>query len=627
MSRGSATSHARAGTSSPDAQQTLREVFGFESFRGCQGEVVDALVAGENALVLMPTGGGKSLCYQVPALVRPGTGVVVSPLIALMRDQVEALKAFGVRAEVLNSSLSPEEQRRVEAAFAAGALDLLYVAPERLMQPRTLELFGRAPLALLAIDEAHCVSQWGHDFRPEYLQLGRLAETFPGIPRIALTATADTRTRGEIARRLFPDDCRRFIASFDRPNIRYRVRPRANARRQLVEFIGREHRGESGIVYCLSRKRVEQVAEWLCAEGFEALPYHAGLDPERRRAHQDRFIREDGLIVVATVAFGMGIDKPDVRFVAHLDLPRSIEGYYQETGRAGRDSLPADAWLVYGLDDVYRLRQMLADSELPEERRLIERQRLDALLAYCEHAGCRRPPLLGYFGEDHPGDCGRCDNCLSPPELSDATREAQMALSCVYRTGQRFGAGHLVDVLRGRENDRVRRLGHDRLQVFGLGEDRPAAFWHSLIRQLLAAGLLAADPEGHGGLRLDAQARPVLRGEETFAMRREPAREKARRPAAASKTVELDGPAREAFEALRELRLSLAREAGVPPYVIFHDTTLLAMVAAAPRSLAELAEVHGVGRHKLEKYGQAFLDRLLELDASGVSSTTPGSAN
>ncbi|MFO7763965.1 MAG: DNA helicase RecQ [Wenzhouxiangellaceae bacterium] len=599
--------------STDQPERVLREVFGYAGFRGCQRAIVDAVVAGRNALVLMPTGGGKSLCYQIPALVRSGTGVVVSPLIALMRDQVEALKAFGVKAEVLNSSLPPAEQQRVEQALNAGQVDLLYVAPERLMQPRMLSRLKQAEIALLAIDEAHCVSQWGHDFRPEYLQLGALVEHFPGVPRIALTATADTRTRDEIADSLFADGCEKFIDSFDRPNIRYRVQPRHNAKTQLVDFIRTEHAGESGIVYCLSRKRSEQVAGWLNAEGFTALPYHAGLEGDQRRAHQDRFIREEGLIVVATVAFGMGIDKPDVRFVAHMDLPRSIEAYYQETGRAGRDGLPADAWMVYGMEDVYRLRQMLAESGLSDERQRIERQRLEALLGYCEQSECRRPALLGYFGEAHAGGCGNCDNCLEPPQRIDATEPARMALSCVYRTGQRFGAGHLVDVLRGKASERISGLGHDRLSTFGIGAEQPAAFWHSLVRQLLAAGKLAADPDGHGGLRLDPSARDLLRGDDAFRMRQDPVRKPPGKRRTARKAVELSTADQQAFDSLRTLRLDLARSEGVPPYVIFHDATLQAMLAEKPDSLEALAGVQGVGRHKLEKYGQAFLDRLRSL--------------
>ncbi|MGB0513939.1 MAG: DNA helicase RecQ [Wenzhouxiangellaceae bacterium] len=595
----------------------MRDVFGFDRFRGCQREIVDALIEGRNALVLMPTGGGKSLCYQIPALVRDGVAVIVSPLIALMRDQVEALRHYGVRAEVLNSSLPPDQQREVEAAMRDGRIDLVYIAPERLMQERTLALLERCHLALFAIDEAHCVSQWGHDFRPEYLQLARLAERFPGVPRAALTATADTRTRAEIETSLFPDGCQRFLSSFDRPNLRYRVRPRANARRQLLDFIQREHPRDSGIVYCLSRKRAEQVAGWLRDEGLDALPYHAGLEAAQRQEHQDRFIRGEGVIVVATIAFGMGIDKPDVRFVAHLDLPRSIEAYYQETGRAGRDGDPADAWMVYGLEDVYRLRQLLADSAMTEERQRIERQRMDLLLGYCEQTDCRRPTLLGYFGEEHPGECGNCDNCLEPPRRDDATEDARKALSCVFRTGQRFGAGHLVDVLTGKQTDRVTSLGHDRLSTWNLGADHPAGYWHSLIRQLLAAGLLAADPEGHGGLRLDPSSRELLRGEDQFMMRREVRPPKAASPARRRSAAPTNDPR---FDRLRALRLQLAKSEGVAPYMIFHDATLNAMLEAAPETLHELAGVHGVGKHKLEKYGEAFLDCLLEIAEGGSGS-------
>ncbi|NKI34982.1 DNA helicase RecQ [Wenzhouxiangella sp. XN79A] len=607
----------RSAGRSDAARRVLREVFGFEQFRGEQAGVIDTVIDGGNALVLMPTGGGKSLCYQVPALVRDGTALIVSPLIALMHDQVEALKNLGVRAEVLNSSLAPDERMRVLRDLHDGALDLLYVAPEGLMQPHMLDRLASVPIALLAIDEAHCVSQWGHDFRPEYLALGALAERFPGVPRIALTATADLRTRDEIERALFADGCRRFTASFDRPNIHYQVAPRTNARRQLVDFIGREHAGDAGIVYCLSRRRCEQVAGWLVEEGLDALPYHAGLEPEARRRAQDRFIREEGVIVVATIAFGMGIDKPDVRFVAHLDLPRSIEAYYQETGRAGRDGLPSNAWMVYGLDDVYRLRQMLAESELSDDRQRIERQRLEALLGYCEQVGCRRPPLLGYFGEAHPGDCGHCDNCQSPPKLGDATEPARMALSCVYRTGQRFGAGHVIDVLVGRRTERVERLGHDRLSTFGIGEEHARGYWQALLRQLLAGGLLATDPDGHGGLRLDPSARALLRGELRWKMR-EPARvPKTGRARTSSRSGAPVAPEHApVFDQLRALRLELARAEGVPPYVVFHDATLAAMAEARPQTLAALGDLHGVGRHKLDKYGEKFLERLQALNAS-----------
>ncbi|MEM7053907.1 MAG: DNA helicase RecQ [Pseudomonadota bacterium] len=602
-----------------EAAAVLREVFGFEQFRGLQADIIETLIAGEHSLVLMPTGGGKSLCYQIPALVRPGTGVVISPLIALMRDQVEALRANGVRAEVLNSSLSTEHQVRVEAAFRAGQIDLLYIAPERLMQSRTIHLLQQTDLSLLAIDEAHCVSQWGHDFRPEYLQLGKLAQHFPKVPRVALTATADTRTREEINRALFAGQSRLFIASFDRPNIRYRVQTRDNARRQLLEFIQREHATDAGIVYCLSRKRAEQVASWLSDAGHDALPYHAGLDNETRQRHQDRFIREEGLIIVATVAFGMGIDKPDVRFVVHLDLPRSIEAYYQETGRAGRDGLPSDAWMIYGLEDVYRLRQLLTDSDRSVELQMQDRQRLEALLAYCEQAECRRPALLGYFGEQYEAPCGNCDRCLSPPKTEDASETARMALSCVYRTGQRFGASHLVDVLTGSKTARIESLGHDRISTFGIGKNQSKNYWRALLRQLLAKGLLAVDPEGYGGLRLDPSCRELLRGEAEFVMRSEPKRVVSSTPGRRASSIELSEADQPLFDQLRAVRMELARTQGVPPYVIFHDATLKSMLDARPSSMTELANVHGVGKHKLQKYGEAFLDVLLEADLKAKS--------
>ncbi|NBD96333.1 MAG: DNA helicase RecQ [Gammaproteobacteria bacterium] len=595
----------------PEPGRILRQVFGYERFRGRQREIIESVTAGRHALVLMPTGGGKSLCYQIPALLRPGTAVVVSPLIALMRDQVEALTHNGVAAAVLNSSLEPAERRQTEADFAAGRLDLVYIAPERLLRASTLDLLERTPVGLFAIDEAHCVSQWGHDFRPEYLRLDILGKRFPDVPRIALTATADERTRAEIQRCLLPEKAETFIDSFDRPNIRYRVGLKNNPRQQLLGFLREEHPGHSGIVYCLSRKRTEQTAAWLANQGIKALPYHAGLDAATRQAHQDRFIREDGLVICATIAFGMGIDKPDVRFVAHLDLPKSIEAYYQETGRAGRDGLPADAWMVYSLADIVQLRQLMAQSNASDSQQRLERERLEALLAYCEHAGCRRPALLGYFDEDHPGACGNCDNCLTPPATWDATEAARMALSCVYRTGQRFGAGHIIDVLLGKANDRIAQLGHDRLSTHGIGSDIDKASWHSVIRQLLALGYLEPDPEGHGGLRLGPDCRDLLRGALTLELRRD------RRPSKSAPTkrarvmVDTSSPG---WQRLREWRLTTAGEENVPPYVIFHDATLAAILEARPQTLAELAAINGVGQHKLEKYGQAVLEVVAELD-------------
>ena len=595
----------------PDADQILRQVFGYERFRGRQRDIIEAVTAGRHALVLMPTGGGKSLCYQIPALLRPGTAVVVSPLIALMRDQVEALTHNGVAAAVLNSSLDPAERRQTESDLAAGRLDLVYIAPERLLREATLGLLKRTPISLFAIDEAHCVSQWGHDFRPEYLKLDVLSERFPDVPRIALTATADERTRAEIQRCLLPADSETFIDSFDRPNIRYRVGLKNNPRQQLLSFLRDEHPGHSGIVYCLSRKRSEETAAWLSGQGITALPYHAGLDGATRQAHQDRFIREDGLVICATIAFGMGIDKPDVRFVAHLDLPKSIEAYYQETGRAGRDGLPADAWMVYSLADIVQLRQLMAQSSAPDAQQRLERERLEALLAYCEHAGCRRPALLSYFDEEYPGECGNCDNCLEPPATWDATEAARMALSCVYRTGQRFGAGHIIDVLQGKANDRIANFGHDRLSTYGIGTDIDKTTWHSVIRQLLALGYLEPDPEGHGGLRLGPECRDLLKGEVTLRLRRD-RRPSKRMPAKRVKvTVDTSSPG---WQRLREWRLMIAQEESVPPYVIFHDATLAAILEALPETLAELAAINGVGEHKLEKYGEAVLDVLAEFE-------------
>ena len=594
----------------------LHDVFGYTEFRGRQREIIDTVIAGRNALVLMPTGGGKSLCYQVPALIRDGMAVVVSPLIALMKDQVEALRQNGVRAAYLNSSLAPAEARAVERAVAAGELDLLYMAPERLLSERSQAMLERAPgLALFAIDEAHCVSQWGHDFRPEYIQLGTLCERFPHIPRIALTATADDRTRREIRDRLFPDQCREFVASFDRPNIRYRVGLKQRAKDQLLQFIREEHAGEAGIVYCMSRKRTEETASWLTGKGVAALPYHAGLAADVRQDHQERFLKEEGLVIVATVAFGMGIDKPDVRFVAHLDLPKNIEAYYQETGRAGRDGLAADAWLVYGLQDVYNIRQMIASSEAHEQHKQVERQRLESLLAYCELSSCRRQTLLRYFGEEHEGGCGNCDNCLTPPETWDATEVAQKVLSCVYRTGQRFGAGHVVDVLTGKTDDRIQRLGHDRQSTFGIGSDRPVSLWRSVIRQLLAYGYLQTDPDGYGTLRLDDSCRALLRGEETLTLRKDTVEQKRKaKTTTARLRASLEAQAHDPilWEALRECRRRIADEAGVPPYVIFHDATLQAMVQFQPQTPDELFELSGVGKKKLESYGESFLKVIRE---------------
>jgi len=591
----------------PDALEILHTTFGYPAFRGLQAEIIDTLAAGGDALVLMPTGGGKSLCYQVPALMRPGTAIVVSPLIALMQDQVAALVQNGVNAAALNSSLPAAAARALEERFLAGELDLLYVAPERLMTPRFQELLGRVEIALFAIDEAHCVSQWGHDFRPEYLQLSVLHERFPAVPRIALTATADEPTRRDIIERLGLAEARLFISGFDRPNIRYRIVQKRNAREQLLRFLEAEHRGDAGIVYCLSRKRVEETAAWLREQGRDALPYHAGLPAETRATHQARFINEEGVVMVATIAFGMGIDKPNVRFVAHLDLPRSVEAYYQETGRAGRDGLPADAWMAYGLQDVITLRQILASSEADDFHKRIERQRLEAMLGLCELTTCRRQALLRYFGETLAEPCGNCDTCLEPVVTWDATDAARKALSCVYRSGQRFGVSHLVDILTGKDNERVREFGHQRLSTFGIGRALSATQWRSVFRQLVARGLLAVDPEGYGGLRLTEACRPLLRGEANLELRRDPERQ-SRKSAARRGPRFVDAESERLWEALRACRRQLAEEEGVPPYVIFHDATLMEMLERRPRTGAQLAQVAGVGARKLERYGDAFLE-------------------
>lgn len=590
------------------ARELLQTVFGFADFRGEQEAIVEHVAAGNDALVLMPTGGGKSLCYQVPALLREGCGIVVSPLIALMQDQVEALRQLGVRAAFLNSTLDAGTSAQIEQSLLRGELDLLYVAPERLLTPYFLSLLERSAIALFAIDEAHCVSQWGHDFRREYRELTILHERWPGIPRIALTATADPPTQREIAERLQLEEARRFVSSFDRPNIRYNVVQKDNGSRQLRDFIA-GHAGESGIVYCLSRKKVEKTADALVGLGVTALPYHAGMDAGIRAQNQRRFLREDGVVMVATIAFGMGIDKPDVRFVAHMDLPKSIEGYYQETGRAGRDGEPAEAWLCHGLGDVVLLKQMIENSEAGEERKRLERRKLDSLVGYCETMRCRRQVLLANFGEEYPKPCGNCDNCLQPAETWDATVAAQKAMSCVYRSGQRFGAMHLIDILRGVDNDRVRQFGHERLSTFGVGQDLDVRAWRGVFRQLVGSGLLEVDAEGFGGLRLAEASRAVLRGEHAVMLRKElprkPERERnARAPAAAAVLQPADQPL---FEALRELRAQLAREQNVPAYVIFHDSTLRNIAERRPSSLDELAQVGGIGGTKLARYGEQVL--------------------
>ena len=594
-----------------DPEHILRSVFGYPAFRGRQAEIIATVCAGNDALVLMPTGGGKSLCYQIPALACDGLAVIVSPLIALMADQVTALRQLGVAAAYLNSTLDGSHQHDIECAMHNGELDLVYIAPERLMQSRTLDLLSQCKLALYAIDEAHCVSQWGHDFRPEYMQLAALAGRFPGVPRIALTATADLATRQEIAERLQLQQAQAFIHSFDRPNIRYRVTERGNARRQLLNFIHNEHPSAAGIVYCLSRRKVDSTAQWLTDHGLPALPYHAGLSADMRAAHQARFLREDSVIIVATVAFGMGIDKPDVRFVAHLDLPASIEAYYQETGRAGRDGEPADAWMLYGLGDTVQRRRMIEDGQAPEARKRLERRKLDAMLAYCELATCRRVHLLGYFGETRDTACGYCDTCLNPPATWDATRAARMALSAVYRTGQRFGAGYIVDHLCGVSSQRSRHLRHEQLSTFGIGDELTDKQWRSVVRQLIALGFLQVDVAGYGGLRLSADSRPLLRGEQTLCLRVD---RKHRRQRARTRQdippIEIEDEA--LWEDLRALRMRLAKEQDVPPYVIFHDSTLREMLQRQPLDNQAMAAVPGVGGKKLVAYGDEFIRVIAE---------------
>ncbi|WP_321837988.1 DNA helicase RecQ [Pseudomonas kulmbachensis] len=592
------------------AQRVLKDIFGYDSFRGRQGDIIERVANGGDALVLMPTGGGKSLCFQVPALLREGLAVVVSPLIALMDDQVATLEELGVAAAALNSTLNAEQQRDLANRIKRGEVKMLYLAPERLVQPRMMAFLQSLDIALFAIDEAHCVSQWGHDFRPEYLQLGQLAEVFPNVPRIALTATADKRTREEIVTRLHLQNAERFLSSFDRPNIFYRIVPKEQPRKQLLAFLS-ERRSDAGIVYCLSRKKVDEVAKFLCDQGFPALPYHAGLPSDTRAANQKRFLNEEGLIMVATIAFGMGIDKSNVRFVAHLDLPKSLEAYYQETGRAGRDGLPADAWMAYGLQDVVMLKQMLQNSEGDERHKRLEHHKLDAMLSLCEETRCRRQTLLAYFDEDMPQPCGHCDNCVDGVQTWDATEPARQALSAIYRTGQRYGTGHLIDVLLGRENEKIRSVGHQHLSVFGVGKDRSEGDWRTLFRQLVARGLADIDIEGYGGLRLSDSCRPLLRGEVTLELRRELKPQTSVKSSSASPASQLvRGEEREQWEALRALRRKLAEEHGVPPYVIFPDSTLLEMLRSQPSSLSEMATVSGVGARKLERYGEAFLEVL-----------------
>ncbi|MFF0226020.1 DNA helicase RecQ [Streptomyces sp. NPDC004629] len=624
------------GVTESEALATLHRVFGYEEFRGEQQAIIEHVVAGGDTVVLMPTGGGKSLCYQIPALVRPGTGVVVSPLIALMQDQVDALRALGVRAGFVNSTQDFDERRVVEAEFLAGELDLLYLAPERLRLDSTLDLLSRGKVSVFAIDEAHCVSQWGHDFRPDYLALSLLGERWPEVPRIALTATATRATHEEITGRLNMPSARHFVASFDRPNIQYRIVPKADPKKQLLAFLREEHAGDAGIVYCLSRNSVEKTAEFLSRNGIEAVPYHAGLDAGTRAAHQARFLREDGLVVVATIAFGMGIDKPDVRFVAHLDLPKSIEGYYQETGRAGRDGLPSTAWMAYGLNDVIQQRKLIQSGEGGEAFRRRAAAHLDSMLALCETATCRRGQLLAYFGQDpDPAGCGNCDTCLTPPETWDGTIAAQKVLSTIVRLqrerGQKFGAVQIVDILLGKRTAKVIQFDHDQLSVFGIGEELTEGEWRGVVRQLLAQGLLAVEGE-YGTLVLAEESGSVLRGDREVPLRKEPKKQAAARtPSSASgrgdrkpraAAAELPDELLPAFEALRAWRAEQAREQGVPAYVIFHDATLREIVTRWPGSVRDLGTVGGVGEKKLATYGEGVIAVLSSLSAPAAADPT-----
>jgi ATP-dependent DNA helicase RecQ len=591
------------------ALQRLKDIFGYAEFRGQQADIIDQVATGGDALVLMPTGGGKSLCYQIPGLLRDGLAVIVSPLIALMDDQVATLIELGLKAAALNSTLTDDAQREIAGQLRRGELDFLYLAPERLLKPRTLQFLQTLDIALFAIDEAHCVSQWGHDFRPEYLQLGQLAEHFPRVPRIALTATADERTQQDISQRLKLEEAPCFISGFDRPNIFYRIVPKDKPRQQLLSMLAR-HKDNAGIVYCLSRRKVDDTAQWLSAQGWPALPYHAGLPSELRATHQKRFLNEEGLIMVATIAFGMGIDKSNVRFVAHMDLPKSIEAYYQETGRAGRDGLPADAWMAYGLQDVLMLNQIMANSEGDERHKRIERHKLDAMLGLCEITSCRRQMLLDYFGETMPEPCGYCDNCVEPADTWDGSEAARMALSSAYRSGQRYGVGHLVDILLGRDNEKIRSAGHQHISTYGIGKHLSEQEWRSVFRQLIARGLAEIDLDGYGSLRLSETCRALLRGEESLALRKDATRTSVLPSRSGEKAVIADAD-KPLWEALRALRKKLAESHGVPPYVIFPDSTLVDMLRQRPANLQDMALVSGIGSHKLKRYGADFLQVLV----------------
>lgn len=588
----------------------LQTVFGYDQFRPHQETIIQRILAGKNAAVIMPTGGGKSLCYQIPALIRRGTGLVVSPLISLMQDQVDALKQLNIRAEYLNSNLDGRQQYEVIQAFLSGSLDLLYVAPERLLMPEFLDILHRVKLALFAIDEAHCISQWGHDFRPEYRKLTEVRNRFPDVPCLAATATADGPTRREIVQQLHIEDEGLFVTGFDRPNIRYTIVAKKSAKQQLLQFIEKEHPKDAGIVYCLSRRKVEDVADWLVDQGYDAVPYHAGLTTEVRQANQARFLNEEGLIVVATIAFGMGIDKPNVRFVAHLDIPKSPEAYYQETGRAGRDGLPANAWMTYGLSDVTLMQKILADSEAHENHKRVEWHKFNALVGYCEAVQCRRQMLLNYFGDVQQAPCGNCDTCLVPVETFDGTVAAQKVLSCVYRTEQRFGVGHIVDVLLGKMTEKVESFEHHLLSTFDIGDEYSASQWRSIIRQLVAANYLRVDIDGYGGLKLTPECEPVLKGEQKVLLRKDPEPERRSRKkekGIVSQSDLLDQQSQPLFDALRDLRLQLARDQSIPPYIIFHDSTLIALAQNRPQTLQEFGDMPGVGAVKLDRYGEAFL--------------------